>query len=80
MRKERSKSQVSSLKSQLSERHLRKILGSGGVLLALWLGNSIVSAAEQQPHHPLPLEQYIALLEDPKRDEWQRYAGGAARI
>jgi arsenite methyltransferase len=72
MRKERLKSQVSSLKSQLSKRHLRKILGSGGVLLALWLGNSIVSAAEQQPHHPMPLEQYIALLEDPKRDEWQK--------
>jgi len=24
------------------------------------------------PHHPMPLDQYIALLEDPQRDEWQK--------
>jgi len=33
----------------------------------------MVRADEQQhPHHPLPLDQYIALLEDPQRDEWQK--------
>ncbi len=66
------RSKVQSLKSKGGKRELKKILGSGGVLLALWLGNSIVSAEEQHPHHPMPLEQYIALLEDPKRDEWQK--------
>ena len=43
-----------------------------GVLLALCLGSSMVCAEEQHPHHPIPLDQYTALLEDPKRDEWQK--------
>ena len=32
----------------------------------------MVRADEQHPHHPMPLDQYIALLEDPQRDEWQK--------
>jgi arsenite methyltransferase len=44
-----------------------------GILLALsLLGSGMVRADEQHPHHPLPLDQYIALLEDPQRDEWQK--------
>jgi SAM-dependent methyltransferase len=26
------------------------------------------------PHHPMPLDKYIAVLEDPERDEWQKPA------
>jgi ubiquinone/menaquinone biosynthesis C-methylase UbiE len=40
------------------------------LMLSLWSG--MARAEKQHPHHPLPLEQYIALLEDPKRDEWQK--------
>ncbi len=72
MRNGSPRSKVQSPKSKVGKRRFWKILGSGGVLLALWLGNSIVSAEEQHPHNPMPLEQYIALLEDPKRDEWQK--------
>jgi arsenite methyltransferase len=38
--------------------------------LLLW--SSMVSAQESHPHHPMPLDQYIAILEDPARDEWQK--------
>ena len=72
MRNGSPRSKVQGPRSKVGKRRFWKILGSGGVLLALWLGNSIVSAEEQHPHHPMPLEQYIALLEDPKRDEWQK--------
>ena len=54
----------------INKRKLGKILG--GALLMFCLGNGTGSAEEQHPHHPLPLDQYIALLEDPKRDEWQK--------
>src|SRR5713101_2496241 len=54
----------------INKPQLRKIFS--GVLLALCLGSGLGSAEEQHPHHPMPLDQYIALLEDPKRDEWQK--------
>jgi ubiquinone/menaquinone biosynthesis C-methylase UbiE len=42
-------------------------------LCLLWLWNNATTAQEHEhPHHPMPLEQYIAVLEDPKRDEWQK--------
>jgi ubiquinone/menaquinone biosynthesis C-methylase UbiE len=72
MRNERLQSKVQSLKSKFKKRQSWKILSSSGILLALWLSSSVASAEEQYPHHPMPLEQYIALLEDPKRDEWQK--------
>lgn len=50
----------------------RQSLRYGVVFLVLWLWTSMVSAQEHHPHHPLPLEQYLAILEDPKRDEWQK--------
>lgn len=60
-----------SLQSLVDKWQLRKIFS--GVLLALYLlGSGMVRADEQHPHHPMPLDQYIALLEDPKRDEWQK--------
>lgn len=41
-------------------------------LLLFLLGNNPGAAQEEHTHHPLPLDQYIALLEDPQRDEWQQ--------
>src|SRR5262249_50505364 len=72
MRNERPQSKVQSLKSKFEKRQLWKILSSSTILLALYLGSSMVCAEEQHPHHPIPLDQYTALLEDPKRDEWQK--------
>jgi ubiquinone/menaquinone biosynthesis C-methylase UbiE len=37
----------------------------------LWLWGGPV-AGQEEHQHPLPLDQYITLLEDPKRDEWQQ--------
>lgn len=45
---------------------------SGFVFLLLWLSVNRVSAQHEHPHHPMPLDQYIAILEDPERDEWQK--------
>ncbi len=72
MREKSFKFQVSSLKPQLRNQNFCKILGSSVFLLVLWLWGGSVSAEGQHPHHPLPLDQYIALLENPKRDEWQK--------
>jgi ubiquinone/menaquinone biosynthesis C-methylase UbiE len=41
----------------------------GGVLLLTLLCST---GGAQEQHHPIPLDQYIALLEDPQRDEWQK--------
>jgi ubiquinone/menaquinone biosynthesis C-methylase UbiE len=70
MREGSFKAQGPRLKAQVGKRDFWKILG--GILFALWLWNGQVSAEESHPHHPMPLDQYIALLEDPKRDEWQK--------
>jgi ubiquinone/menaquinone biosynthesis C-methylase UbiE len=57
--------------STVDKRQLRKIFA--GVLPALYLlGSGMMRADEQHPYHPMPLDQYIALLEDPQRDEWQK--------
>jgi arsenite methyltransferase len=56
--------------SALRNRNLWHVLS--GVLLGLWLWSGVGRTEEQHPHHPMPLEQYVALLEDPKRDEWQK--------
>ncbi|MBI3304638.1 MAG: methyltransferase domain-containing protein [Deltaproteobacteria bacterium] len=58
-------------KAKGRKRDFWRIFG-GSVLFVLWLGSGTVGAQEHHPHHPLPLDQYIALLEDPKRDEWQK--------
>jgi ubiquinone/menaquinone biosynthesis C-methylase UbiE len=43
------------------------------LLLAPFFGTGVGTAQEHDhPHHPMPLEQYISILEDPKRDEWQK--------
>lgn len=50
-------------------------LGHGvAVVLTLWLWSRSGGAQEHHPPHPLPLDQYVALLEDPQRDEWQKPA------
>jgi len=66
------KSKVQNPKSQVRKWDFWKIVRSGIVLLMLCLWNGQVSAEENHPHHPMPLDQYVALLEDPKRDEWQK--------
>jgi arsenite methyltransferase len=59
------------LRPAVGKRRLQTIFND--ILLALYLlGSGMVRADEQHPHHPLPLDQYIALLEDPQRDEWQK--------
>jgi SAM-dependent methyltransferase len=45
---------------------------SAVVLLVLWVWAGVAGAQKGHPHHPMPLDHYIALLEDPKRDEWQK--------
>jgi len=50
----------------------RQMLAASALCL-LWLWNNAATAQEHYPpHHPMPLERYIAVLEDPKRDEWQK--------
>ncbi len=44
----------------------------GSVLLLLWTWTGKAGAQEEHSHHPPPLDQYIELLEDPGRDEWQK--------
>src|SRR5262245_54030910 len=54
-------------------RRLWRVLGTGSaVLLSLYLWQGTGKAEDDHSHHSLPLEQYLALLEDPKRDEWQK--------
>ena len=45
---------------------------TGLVLFALWLFVSLASAQKGHEHHPMPIDQYIDRLEDPKRDDWQK--------
>jgi ubiquinone/menaquinone biosynthesis C-methylase UbiE len=72
-RKEKQNVKNETLHSMRTKRRLGKILS--GVVLTLCLGSGMGNAEDaQHPHHPIPLEQYIALLEDPKRDEWQKPA------
>lgn len=43
------------------------------VAIALSLSVGVASAQnEHHHHHPMPLDKYISVLEDPKRDEWQK--------
>jgi ubiquinone/menaquinone biosynthesis C-methylase UbiE len=42
------------------------------VVFALWLSISAAEAQTGHEHHPMPIDQYIARLEDPKRDSWQK--------
>ena len=44
----------------------------GTILLLLWIWTGTVGAQEEHSHPTLPLDQYIALLEDPERDQWQK--------
>lgn len=44
----------------------------GVALLILWLWAGTAAAQHHHPHHPMPPDQYIAILEDPRRDEWQK--------
>jgi ubiquinone/menaquinone biosynthesis C-methylase UbiE len=45
---------------------------SGTVVLVLWLAVSTGYAQKGHEHHPMPVDQYIARLEDPNRDSWQK--------
>jgi len=45
-----------------------RVLGMLVFTLWLWSGGAIA----EEHHHPMSLDQYIARLEDPKRDEWQK--------
>lgn len=45
---------------------------TGIVLFTLGLSVSLASAQKGHEHHPMPIDQYIARLEDPKRDDWQK--------
>ena len=40
--------------------------------LSLLLLPLVVHAQTGHHHHPMPLDKYISVLEDPKRDEWQK--------
>src|SRR3954470_13423773 len=43
------------------------------IAVALSLSVGVASAQNEHPHHhPMPLDTYISILEDPKRDEWQK--------
>jgi len=66
------KFKVQNSKFKIGKWHLCQGFWCGVVMLTLSLWSGMVKAEEQHPHHPMPLEQYIALLEDPKRDEWQK--------
>lgn len=44
----------------------------GVAVLVLWMWARIATAQEHHPHPPVPLDQYIAIFEDPQRDEWQK--------
>ena len=44
----------------------------GIALLLLWIWTGTLRAQEAPHHPPLPLDQYLALLENPERDEWQK--------
>ena len=45
---------------------------TGIVLFTLGFSVSLAPAQKGQEHHPMPIDQYIARLEDPKRDAWQK--------
>jgi arsenite methyltransferase len=40
--------------------------------LFLILSTLVTHAQTGHHHHPMPLDKYISVLEDPKRDEWQK--------
>ena len=72
MREKSPKSEVRSPKSEVGQRFSARILWYGVTILVSCLWSGRVRAEEQHPQHPMPLDQYIALLEDPKRDAWQK--------
>jgi ubiquinone/menaquinone biosynthesis C-methylase UbiE len=45
---------------------------SGIAVFVLYLSVSTGQAQKGHEHHPMPLDQYIARLEDPGRDSWQK--------
>ena len=45
---------------------------TGIVLFTVGLSVGLASAQKGHEHHPMPIDQYIARLEDPKRDDWQK--------
>jgi ubiquinone/menaquinone biosynthesis C-methylase UbiE len=45
---------------------------SGIMVFGLWLAAGMGYAQKGHEHHPMPIDQYIARLEDPNRDSWQK--------
>ena len=43
-----------------------------GLCLAILFWNESARGQEDHPQHSMPLDEYIAILEDPKRDMWQK--------
>ena len=43
-----------------------------GLCLAILFWNEAARGQEDHPQHSMPLDAYIAILEDPKRDTWQK--------
>ena len=52
---------------------MRQAIQKTGIMLfTLGLSVSLASAQKGHEHHPMLIDQYIARLEDPKRDDWQK--------
>jgi len=50
----------------------QRLIIAGFCLLWLWTPQSFAEEHHQHSHSSMSLDQYIARLEDPKRDEWQK--------
>lgn len=55
------------LRASARVRYAVRLIGFG-LCLAILFWNEPARGQEDHPHHPMPLDEYLAILEDPKRD------------